>query len=96
MNIGCLFEHIFEEDLIYLIGYWRIKERFCDNIKKLKLDSGMEFVVFQNCTLESLMPIFIRCPYLTLIPNEGEESYIHGGEDLDINFLFLINWTYEL
>lgn len=96
MNIGCSIEHLFEEDLIYLIAYWRTKDKFCDNVKKLTLDNDFEFIVFQGCTLQSIKTIFEQSPYLTLVPNEEEMEFIHSGESLDIDFLFQINWTYEL
>jgi len=96
MNIACLSDYIFKEDLIALIAYWRMEDKFCENIKSLLLDNNERVVIFQGCTLESLLPIFFQCPYLTLVDNEIEETFIHSGEDLDITFLFQINWTYEI
>jgi hypothetical protein len=96
MNVGCLSETIFEEDLIYLIGYWRLEEKFCDDVKKITLDCGTEFVIFEGVTMSSLAIIFLQSPYLALIINENDYDYVHSGEKLDIPFLLNVNWTYEI
>lgn len=96
MNIGCLGEYLFDEDFVALIAYWRMEDKFCENIKALTLDSGEHFIVFEGCTMKSLLFIFLQCPYLVLADNETREKFMHSGEDLDIQFLLFLNWTYEV
>ena len=96
MNVACLKDYIFDEDLVALINYWRMEDEFCNNIKHLTLDTTDKVVIFEGCTMKSVLVVFTQCPYLILADNEMGEEFIHSGEDLDITFLFEINWKYEL